>query len=246
MTKGLTKSIGKIAFYVLTLGLFIYAASRSLDFIQSTLPPNQKMIGLLGLFATEGGSVIWLIVFLKEASGISQKAISVLTAIVDMVGSIGLFTFDTLFRSGQIGTITALTPDDIRNVLLALSGLIGLNLISAFAFHVTDPENMRKMREDYAHDAVQASLLKQIEDEAEHLAQTMTPMLFSQWQEKFQQTFNHIDVLGLGKFEQNGKPITAELQKRDFSAVTDVQKSVSEGPAEGKPESGESFRVQGN
>ena len=66
------------------------------------------------------------------------------------------------------------------------------------------------MREDAAHDAVQASLLKQIEDEAEHMAQQMTPLLFAQWQEKFMQTFNHIDVLGLGKFEQHGKPIAIE------------------------------------
>ena len=234
MTKGLTKSIGAIAFYVLTLGLYLYAASRSLDFIQSTLPPDQKVIGFLGLFAIEGGSIIWLIVFLKEASGLPQKAISVLTAIVDTIGSIGMFTFDTLYRSGQNGAIAALTPDDIRNVILALSGLIGLNLISAFAFHVTNPENLRKMREDSAHDAVQSSLLKQIEDEAEHLAQQMTPMLFAQWQDKFMQTFNHIDVLGLGKFEQHGKPIAIEPAPQNHPTAT-----------EDKPSSGETFRAQG-
>ena len=225
MTKGLTKSIGTIAFYVLTLGLFVYAASRSLDFIQSTLPANQKIIGFLGLLATEGGSVIWLIVFLKEASGTPQKAISVLTAILDMFGSIGIFTMDTLYRSGQTGVIASLSADDIRNVILILSGLIGLNLISAFAFHVVNPENLRKMREDSAHDAVTASLLKQIEDEAEHLAQQMTPMLFAQWQEKFMQTFNHIDVLGLGKFEQHGKPIAIE-PNREYPAMTNIPKIV--------------------
>lgn len=245
MTKGLTKSIGKIAFYVLLLGLFAYAASRSLDFIQSTLPPNQKVIGFLGLFATEGGSIIWLVVFLKEASGLPQKAISVLIAIVDMLGSIGLFTFDTLYRSGQNGAIASLTPDDIRNVILGLSGLIGLNLISAFAFHLMNPENMRKMREDLAHDAVQASLLKQIEDEAEHMAQQMTPLLFAQWQEKFMQTFNHIDVLGLGKFEQHGKPISAELPKRDYPATTDIPKIAGDGNTEDKPSLGEPFLGQG-
>ena len=234
MTKGLTKSIGKIAFYVLLLGLFAYAASRSLDFIQSTLPPNQKVIGFLGLFATEGGSIIWLVVFLKEASGLPQKAISVLIAIVDMLGSIGLFTFDTLYRSGENGAIAALTPDDIRNVILGLSGLIGLNLISAFAFHVMNPENMRKMREDSAHDAVQTSLLKQIEDEAEHMAQQMTPLLFAQWQEKFMQPFNHIDVLGLGRFEQHGKPIAIDPALRDNHNAT-----------EEKPSSGDPFRGQG-
>ncbi len=219
----LFKSIGGIAFVVLTIGLFLYAALRSLDFIQSTLPPDQKLIGFLGLFATEGGAVIWLTVFLKQAEGIPQKSISVLAAIIDMLGSIGLFTMDTLYRSGQNGQIAALTADDIRSVILALSGLIGLNLVAAFAFHLTDVENMRKIREDTARDAVTASLLKQIEQEADHLAEQMTPILFEQWQERFMQTFNHIDVLGLGKFDKQGKPISAELPKQ-YQAGTNTAK----------------------
>ena len=39
-------------------------------------------------------------------------------------------------------------------------------------------------------------------------------------------TFNHIDVLGLGKFEQNGKPISAELPNREYPAMTNVPKIV--------------------
>ena len=76
---------------------------------------------------------------LREASGTPQKAISVLLAILNMFGSIGMFTMDTLYRSGQTGVIASLSTDDIRNVILVLSGIIGLNLISAFAFHVVNP-----------------------------------------------------------------------------------------------------------
>jgi hypothetical protein len=54
-------------------------------------------------------------------------------------------------------------------------------------------------------------------------------MLFAQWQEKFTGTFNHIDVLGLGKFEQNGKPITAELPKRSYPANTNIPKITGGG-----------------
>jgi hypothetical protein len=197
----LFKSIGLIAFYILAIGLIVYAGSRSLDFIQSTLPDSQKLIGFLGLFATEGGAIIWLVVFLKQASGIPQKAISALSAIVDMFGSISLFTFDTLFRSGQSGQIMALTQDDIRNVILALSLLIGLNLIAVFFFHITEPDNLRQMREDAAHDAVQDSLLKQIEENAEKLAKEMLPGLYEQWQEKFKSHFGDIDNLHVGQFD---------------------------------------------
>ena len=154
--KNVLSSIGSILFYVMTCGLFVYAASRSLDFIQSTLPPDQKLIGYLGLLATEGGAVIWLIVFLRQASGVAQKAIAAVSAVIDMLGGIGMFTIDTLLRSGQAGTIVALTKDDIHNAILVLSGLIGFNLICAFAFHIVDPFNIARMQEESAHDTLQS------------------------------------------------------------------------------------------
>ena len=50
--KELMKWIAKVLFYTVAVGLFVYAASRSLDFIQATLPASQKMVGYLGLLAT--------------------------------------------------------------------------------------------------------------------------------------------------------------------------------------------------
>lgn len=212
--KSLLNWIGSIAFYVLSAGLVVYAGSRSLDFIQSTLPPEQKMIGWLGLLASEGGAIIWLVVFLKQSQGVPQKGIAVLMAMADMVGSIALFTFDTLIRSAQNGAIVALTQDDVKNVILALSGLIGLNLVAVFAFHVAEPENMRKMREDAAHDAVQSSLLQQIEDNADNLAKEMLPGLYRQWEDKFKGTFSDIGALKVGRFEQ-GKDAPIEVEKEN-------------------------------
>jgi hypothetical protein len=211
--KKLLKLTGMIAFYVLALGLLIYAGSRSLDFIQSTLPDSQKMIGFLGLLATEGGAIIWLVVFLKQASGIQQKVIAGLEAVIDMLGSIGLFTFDTLYRSGQSGQIVALSADDIRNVILVLSGLIGLNLVSVFCFHIFEPENMRKMREDAAKDAVQDALLKHIEDNAEGLAKDMLPKLSAEWTADFKNMFSDIGAFGLGHFKRDDKAIPVDLGK---------------------------------
>lgn len=208
--KSLFGAIGKIGFYLLAVGLVVYAGSRSLDFIQVTLPPDQKLIGWLGLLATEGGAIIWLIVFLKQSEGVAQKAIAVLSAMVDMIGSITLFTFDTLIRSAQNGAIVALTQDDVKNVILALSGLIGLNLIAVFAFHVTEPDNLRKMREDAAHDAVQSSLLQQIEDNADNLAKEMLPGLYSQWENRFRDTFSNIGALNVGRFNR-GKDASDEV-----------------------------------
>ena len=239
--KSLFKGIGSVLFYVLAAGLVIYAGSRSLDFIQSTLPPDQKLIGWLGLLATEGGAIVWLVVFLKQSQGLGQKVISFLSAVMDMGGSIMLFTFDTLIRSAQNGAILELTPDDVKNVILALSGLIGVNLIAVFAFHVFDPENMRKMREDAAHDAVQGSLLKQIEENAENLAKEMLPDLYAQWEGKFKANFGDVANLHVGNFQNHGIPVEpknpfvmkgaedgsgSELQNHDGSELQNQRASV--------------------
>ena len=211
--KNLSKGVGGVAFYVLAIGLLIYAGSRSLDFIQSTLPASQKMIGFLGLLATEGGAIIWLMVFLKQASGIGQKVIAALIAVVDMFGSIGLFTMDTLYRSGQSGQIAALSADDIRSVILVLSGLIGLNLVAVFCFHIVEPENLRRMQEESAKDAVQDALLKHIEHNADGMAKEMLPTLYDQWSKGFKGAFSDIGAFGVGLFERKDKAIPVDLGK---------------------------------
>ena len=211
MPKGLTKHIGSIAFYVLTLGLFLYAAYAFAGF-HPVHSSGQSGGDRFPRFVCNRGRFGHLVDRLPQGS--KRPAPEVHQPPDRHRGHDRLdcaVYLRYVYRSGQNGSISALTQNDIRNVIFGLSMLIGLNLISAFAFHVMNPENMRKMREEAAHDAVQSSLLQQIEDEAEHLAQQMTPLLFAQWKDKFQGTFNHIDMLGLGKFDQIGKSASSAL-----------------------------------
>lgn len=149
--KNLIQWIGKLLFWAMAAALVVYAASRTLDFVNSTLAADDQIIGYLALFATTGGAIAWLFVFLYDSKGIAQKGIALVMVVIDVLGEISLFTIDTLMRSGQNGIMTALTPEEIRATVMGMSLLIGLNIIATFAYHVMDADNMAAM-EDHISD----------------------------------------------------------------------------------------------
>jgi hypothetical protein len=99
------------------LVLAAYSAMRSLDFIQITLPPEQAAMGYLALIATEGGIFCWLLYFLYGAEGSWQRGLALLMTAIDLIGSIVLFTADTLLRSGERGLVGAMAPGEVRQVI---------------------------------------------------------------------------------------------------------------------------------
>jgi hypothetical protein len=198
MSKSIWKWIARVMFYAVAVGLFVYAASRSLDFITATLPASQKAVGYLGLLATGGGAIAWLAVFLFYAQGTGQKGLSVLFVIVDLLGEFALFTFDTLYRSGESGMIAGLSADEIRLVILGLSALIALNIGGTVAFHILDPEASRRMREESARDVLDDEVLKVIETRAPQIASQIAPQIAAQWEADFTERFGNMTALGLG------------------------------------------------
>jgi hypothetical protein len=207
------KGIASVLFYVISGGLLVYAAARSLDFITKTLPADQQLIGYLGLLATSGGMVGWLLVFLHKADGLGQKITAGLMVGVDMIGEFALFTMDTLYQTGEAGMIAAIAPEEIRTVVLGLSGLIALNILATVAFHLVEPENMRSMRESFVKDKLEEEALKLIEKRGEEIARDLAPALAEQWAQDFEARFSSLQALGLGKVnrEPSKKPAAPSL-----------------------------------
>jgi len=192
------KGVATVLLYVIGAALLAYSSSRSLDFISSTLPGNQQIVGFLGLAATSGGMLAWLMLFMFHSEGLGQKVTAGLMVVIDMAGEFGLFTMDTLYRSAQSGMISSLSADEIRLVILALSGLIALNIFSTVAYHLLDNANIRNMREAFVRDQLEAKALQEIEKRGEQLAQQLAPQLASQWVEEFEQRFSDFRALGFG------------------------------------------------
>lgn len=207
--KAFWKLISKILFYVISAALLVYAASRSLSFIISTLPPESQIIGYLALAATSGGAVAWLLVFLYSAEGTGQKVTAGLMVGLDLLGEFALFTFDTLYTTGKAGMTAALLPGEIRMVVLGMSGLIALNILASFAFHLVDPENARDMREAAVRDDLENKALTLIEKRGEELAGDLAPALAAQWAADFEKRFSDLRALGLGRINDQPAPTTA-------------------------------------
>jgi hypothetical protein len=58
------KKIGALLVTVLGGALLVYSATRSLDFIELTLPEDRKILAYFGLAALDGGIVAWLLSYL--------------------------------------------------------------------------------------------------------------------------------------------------------------------------------------
>lgn len=175
------KKIGALLVTLLGIALLVYSATRSLDFISLTLPPDRQILAWFGLAALDGGLIAWLLAYLYGSHGGWQRAIALLMVFVDLAGAVAMFTLDTLYQTGKSGMTIALTPEEIQTAVLALSGVIALNIVATVAHHMTEPEQMKRQAEEDAFAKVEDATLKQIKDNADALAAEVAPILAADW-----------------------------------------------------------------
>lgn len=191
------KKIGVLLVTVLGGLLLVYSATRSLDFIELTLPEDRKILAYFGLAALDGGLVAWLLSYMNGSRGAWQRAISILMVIVDTGGAIAMFTFDTLYNTGKNGMTAAMTPEEMTNAVLALSGIIALNIIATIAHHITEPDKLREQAEEEAFAKVEDATLKQISKNADSLAAQLAPIMAADWQAQTQARY--MSYVGTGQ-----------------------------------------------
>lgn len=169
------KKIGSLLVTVLGVLLLVYSASRSLDFITLTLPADRQILAYFGLAALDGGLVCWLLAYLYGCKGGWQQAVALLMVIIDLVGAVAMFTLDTLYNTGKAGMTAQLGPQEIQTAVLALSGVVALNIASTIAHHLLDPDKLREHAEQEAFSRVEEKALQQITKDAESLAAPTCP-----------------------------------------------------------------------
>jgi hypothetical protein len=97
-----------------------------------------------------------------------------------------MFTMDTLYNSGQAGLTKAMDAEQMTTAILALSGIIGLNIAATIFHHMVDPDSLREQAEEEAFDKVESATLKQIAHNAEQLAAQLAPTLAADWMRQTQ------------------------------------------------------------
>lgn len=205
----------------LGMALLVYSGLRSVDFITATLPPDKQILAWFALAATEGGIMAWLLYFLFAAAGGWQRAIAVVMLVVDFLGSVALFTADTLLRSGEAGMIASLTSNEIRAIILAMSGVIALNTAATVACHIFDPANRKRMAAEEAQDAIEDAAIKRISGDADNLAAELAPHLAGDWMMATRNRY--LSSLGSGRalLPSPGDKDTVELSKA-ISALQNI------------------------
>src|SRR5258706_15593332 len=199
--KALLKFVAVVAFFVIGGGLLLYAASRSLDFVQSTLPTKDQVLGYFALLATSGGMIGWLLVFLYRADGILQRGTALIMTLIDFLGEAALFTMDTLYLSGENGMVGQMTKDEIRTVILGMSGLIALNIFATLMFELGKMEVLKEIADGAARDLVLFKALSQIEKDSERVADEMMPEIVNQWRGNFRSAYGSADRVGIGQYQ---------------------------------------------
>jgi hypothetical protein len=219
------KKIGVLLVTVLGGALLVYSATRSLDFIELTLPADRKVLAYFGLAALDGGIVAWLLSYLYGSRGGWQRVISMLMVCVDVVGAIAMFTLDTLYNTGKAGMTKAMTPEQITNAILALSGVIALNIIATIAHHITNPDKLREQAEEEAFSKVEDATLKQISKNADQLAANLAPIMAADWQAQTEARYMSyvgtgqrptIDATARDVAQPKGLPFVLEQPKPKF------------------------------
>lgn len=204
------KRIGALLVTVLGLLLLVYSATRSLDFIMMTLPADRQILAYFGLAALDGGLICWLLAYMYGSSGGWQRAISMLMILIDLLGAVAMFTLDTLYNTGKTGLTAAMTPDQLQTAVLALSGVIAMNIASTVAHHLTDPEKLREQAEEEAFSQVEDATLKQISANAQQLAADLAPTLAADWM--INTRARYTAYLGSGRIPSQAQIIDAKSQ----------------------------------
>lgn len=147
------------------VGLF-YAASRTLHFVETTMPSGDKLNGYLYLFFTGGGAFLWAQIYLKHAVGATRRATSFMLAVGDLLAEMILVYADTQYVANANGLVT-MGQDELKTFITATVGIVALNLVGWFIYHLNDPESRRaSMAQDLA-DEVEETTYKQLNTPAE-------------------------------------------------------------------------------
>jgi hypothetical protein len=178
------KAISSLLLTVLGVALLVYSATRSLNFISATLPPDKQILAYFGLAALDGGLVLWMLYFLFGAAGAWQRGTALLMVGVDLVGAVAMFTLDTLFESGQAGLTSILTPDEIQTAILALSGVIAINVSATVFCHIMDPGARQTRVKSEAIDKITDKALNKITDSADLLAEDLSNDIAASWKQE--------------------------------------------------------------
>lgn len=155
------KTASKYLFYVLAGVILLWTASLTLE-VATKLLPGDRLTPFFMLALFDAGALAWALVFLFQAEGLPQRAISLLLMMADLIGVIGM-SIAALFLSGQ--ELTQIPPGLGTLIVWAVGIWTAINVAAIYAYHIADPEEMQEIRLRSLQDRVTDEAIRQVEAE---------------------------------------------------------------------------------
>jgi hypothetical protein len=171
--KQLTGTIGKILFWIFVVALFFWTASLSLAALRTILP-GDPIKPYVGLVLTDIGALTWLLVFIAQAQGLPQRAVSLIMFIIDLAGVILLSAYH-LLTGGQ--TLAEVPAEMGTAVIWGVIGLTLANLAAAYFYHLAEPQTWKAIEFGVLTDRLQKEALQQATRNVEAEAQKLGAIL---------------------------------------------------------------------
>lgn len=171
------QKIGLGIFWLLIAGMLFFTASRTVSFIQATLPQESHFTGYFALAAFDVGIIAWAVVFQHVAKGSNQKAIALTMVIVSFLGLAAAFLADTWIESAK-NRIAGKADENMVSAAIWVTSIIVLAHVAAgVAFHLFDPK-LKKERDDEKWQAMVEDEARKIEQrDIKVLAAKLAPLL---------------------------------------------------------------------
>jgi hypothetical protein len=171
--RDVVKVCSKILFYALAAAIFAWTCSLTIALV-SRLLPGDAITPFFALAIFDIGALAWALVFLFQAAGLPQRAISLLAMVLDIAGVI-LMSIGELFLGGQ--QLTAI-PEGLGTIVVWAVGLwTAANLVAIYAYHIADPDEMAEIRIRSMQDKIQDEALNQVEAQAHVEAQMLAAQI---------------------------------------------------------------------
>jgi hypothetical protein len=162
----ISRTVSKFLFYSVAVVLLIWTSSLTVTFVQGALPSVFWVVPFLALVIFDGGQVAWLFVFLHYSEGAGQRAVAIVTCLLDFIG-VGLMVVAEILLGGQ--TLTA-APDSLGTYAIWGIGVWTVaNVGAVIAFHLFAPSARLQMALQSETDSITDSAFKLLSQmRAEH------------------------------------------------------------------------------
>lgn len=166
----MTKTFAKGIFYFVATVLFMWTGYLTYSFVASVLPNAHFIVPLFSLVVFDIGTIAWLKVFLDQAEGSNQRAVSIGLSVFDFLG-VGLMVLSEVFLGGQT---MAQAPGNLGEYAVwGIAIWTVVNVGGVIAFHAFDPEARRKMAIRAEMDAVMEEAYKQLQSKRQENSTTL-------------------------------------------------------------------------